>query len=170
VDALVKALAEYEGTIVFISHDIYFVQSVANIVYEVKSGRVRKFSGSFDYYLEKKDKGEIYTLALPPAKKTEHLKKDEHAERLKSEALLRKEEEKKRKEQNKQIKDRIAGLNAEKDKLNLECSAKKRAIENPRGYRDNQDLEEYLLRVQEIEERTREITKEIVNLKKQIIK
>jgi len=55
VDALVRALNSYEGTIVFISHDIHFVRSVANNVFEVKSGRVRKFPGSFDYYLEKRD-------------------------------------------------------------------------------------------------------------------
>src|SRR3989338_407497 len=55
VDALVRALTDYEGTIVFISHDIYFVRSIANNVYEVKNGRIRKFSGNFDYYLEKKD-------------------------------------------------------------------------------------------------------------------
>ncbi|MDD5078428.1 MAG: ABC-F family ATP-binding cassette domain-containing protein, partial [Candidatus Omnitrophica bacterium] len=51
VEALVRALKDYQGTIVFISHDIYFVRSVANNVFEVKSGRVRKFPGSFDYYL-----------------------------------------------------------------------------------------------------------------------
>lgn len=54
VDALLQALRDYQGTIVFISHDIYFVRSLANKVFEVKGGRVRKFSGGFDYYLEKK--------------------------------------------------------------------------------------------------------------------
>ena len=59
VEALVKALNDYEGTLVFISHDIYFVRSVANVVYEVKDSRVRKFPGNFDYYLEKKTQGEV---------------------------------------------------------------------------------------------------------------
>jgi len=169
VDALVKALGEYSGTIAFISHDIYFVQSVANVVYEVKSGRVRKFPGSFDYYLEKKDSGEAYAIPAPSAKKTEQPSINQEAEKSANQAQARKEEEKS-KAHNKQIKDSIAKLSAEKDKLNLECSAKKRAIENPRGYRDNQDLEEYILRVQEIEERIKEISKEIVALKKQLIK
>ncbi|MCX5706460.1 MAG: ABC-F family ATP-binding cassette domain-containing protein, partial [Candidatus Omnitrophica bacterium] len=52
VEALVRALIDYQGTVVFISHDIYFVRSIANVVYEVKSGKVRKFPGSFDYYIE----------------------------------------------------------------------------------------------------------------------
>ena len=55
VEALVRALTDYQGTLVFISHDIYFVRSVANVVFEVKNGQVRKFHGNFDYYFEKKD-------------------------------------------------------------------------------------------------------------------
>ena len=70
VEALVKALKDYEGTLVFISHDIYFVRSVANVVYEVKDSRVRKFPGNFDYYLEKKIKAKLLLktilLARPP--------------------------------------------------------------------------------------------------------
>jgi ATP-binding cassette subfamily F protein 3 len=166
VEALVRALGEYQGTIVFISHDIYFVRSIANLVYEVKDGRVRKFPGSFDYYLEKKAKGEIY---LPPASaiKPEYHKKDELAEKAKSKELLRKEEDKKRKEHNAKIKEKINKLNQEKTKLNLESSAKKRAIEQPRSYRDDRDLEEYIIRIQEIEKRIYEINKEIVSLKKE---
>jgi ATP-binding cassette subfamily F protein 3 len=59
VEALVRALGDYQGTLVFISHDIYFVRSVANVVYEVKNGKIRKFPGAFDYYLEKKDLAEV---------------------------------------------------------------------------------------------------------------
>ena len=40
VGALIKALKEYDGTLVCISHDIHFVRSVANTVYEVNNGRV----------------------------------------------------------------------------------------------------------------------------------
>lgn len=170
VDALVRALAEYRGTIVFISHDIYFVRCLANVVFEVKDGRVRRFPGSFDYYLEKREKGEIYSLPADPARKAEAAKKDEPIDKAKAEELLRRHEEKSKKEHNAQIREKINKLNKEKDKLNLESFAKKRAIENPRSYRDDRDLEEYIIRLQEIERRIREIITEILNLKKQIIK
>jgi len=45
VEALVKALTHYQGTVCFISHDIYFVRTVANKVFEVKNGGIRKFPG-----------------------------------------------------------------------------------------------------------------------------
>jgi len=67
VDALVRALNDYDGTIVFISHDIHFVRSVANAVYEVNSGRVRKFPGQFDYYWERKNRGDLNEPKPMPA-------------------------------------------------------------------------------------------------------
>ncbi len=56
VEALTNAFKSYAGTIVFISHDIFFTRTLANKVFEVKNGIVRKFSGNLDYYLEKKAK------------------------------------------------------------------------------------------------------------------
>ncbi len=169
VDALVKALTEYDGTIVFISHDIHFVRSVANTVYEVRDGNVRKFSGGFDYYLEKKEKGEIYNQEPREKAKTGLPKKEEGHLNKKAEEHLRKEDEAKRKYYNSEIKKRIEELKVEKDKLNLESFSKKRAIENPRGYRDNEALEEYIFRLQEIESRISEINDEIRKFKKQIL-
>jgi ATP-binding cassette subfamily F protein 3 len=168
VDALIQALSEYQGTIVFISHDIHFVRSIANAVYEVKEGRVRKFPGSFDYYLEKKEKTEVYIPEAKPILNKEVSAKEAAKERAKQEEALRKEEEKKRKAHNLEIKEQMNKLNKEKDKLNLEYSAKKRAVEQPRCYRDEAALEEYILRLDEIKEAVFEINKEISSLKKQI--
>jgi len=69
VDALVKALTEYEGTIVFISHDIHFVRSVANNVYHVRGGYIKKYPGEFDYYLEKSKEDGFLEKELPPRKR-----------------------------------------------------------------------------------------------------
>ncbi len=167
VDALIKALKDYQGTIVFISHDIHFVRSVANVVYEVKSGRVRKFPGNFDYYLDKKHSGDDYIEATSSNKAASERKMHEPKEKGRS--VSPKEEETSRKFHNFNIKEKIRKIKAEKDNLNLEASAKKRAIENPRSYRDNDSLEEYIERLQEIEKRISELNDEIRDLKKQII-
>jgi len=53
VEALIIALREYEGTLVFISHDVYFIRQLATQVYHVSSGTVTKYSGGYDYFLEK---------------------------------------------------------------------------------------------------------------------
>ncbi len=106
VDALVRALKNYEGTIVFISHDIYFVSSVANNVFEVKSGLIRKFPGTFDYYLEKRDT--LMKTGNTVKSKSKFVKQaDGVEEKVKDDEHLRKNQDKKRKADNSVIRDKI---------------------------------------------------------------
>jgi ATP-binding cassette, subfamily F, member 3 len=53
IDALIHALQAYEGTLVFISHDVHFIRAVAKKVIHVESGRLTAYAGGYDYYLEK---------------------------------------------------------------------------------------------------------------------
>ena len=53
IDALVSALRNYEGTFIFISHDVYFIRQLAKTVLHVHSGRLTPYAGDYDYYLEK---------------------------------------------------------------------------------------------------------------------
>ncbi len=158
VEALIKALTQYEGTICFISHDIHFVRSVANTVFEVKSGRVRKISGNFDYYLEKKKKGELEIIE--PAKKISQDKK-----RFKKERVQLSEQEVS--EHNKKLANRIKKLRKAKDKLQTELYAKKRVAENPRHGQDI--VKYYQMLVQEIERQILDIDSETTNLESQFL-
>ena len=53
IDALLLALQQYEGTLIFISHDVYFIRQLAKTVLHVHSGRLTPYAGDYDYYLEK---------------------------------------------------------------------------------------------------------------------
>ena len=53
VDALVTALGQYEGTLIFISHDVYFIRALANHVVHVNAGRLTHYPGGYQYYLDK---------------------------------------------------------------------------------------------------------------------
>jgi len=53
IDALVNALKAFEGTLVFISHDVYFIRALAQNVLHVHSGRLTAYAGDYDYYLDK---------------------------------------------------------------------------------------------------------------------
>lgn len=54
-DILEKALNEYDGTLLFVSHDRYFVNRVATKVLELTDNGVNEYPGNYDYYIEKKD-------------------------------------------------------------------------------------------------------------------
>ena len=53
IDALVHALKQYDGTFIFISHDVYFIRALAKTVLHVHSGRLTPYAGDYDYYLDK---------------------------------------------------------------------------------------------------------------------
>ncbi len=53
IDALVGALGQYEGTLIFISHDVYFIRAVAKTVLHINAGKLTPYAGDYDYYLDK---------------------------------------------------------------------------------------------------------------------
>ena len=53
IDALLEALRQFAGTLIFISHDVYFIRSLANHVVHVNAGRLTHYSGDYQYYLDK---------------------------------------------------------------------------------------------------------------------
>jgi ATP-binding cassette subfamily F protein 3 len=53
IDALIGALKNYEGTLIFISHDVHFIRQLAQNVLHVHSGRLTPYAGDYDYYLDK---------------------------------------------------------------------------------------------------------------------
>ena len=53
IDALIGALAQYSGTLIFISHDVYFIRAVAKTVLHIHAGKLVPYAGDYDYYLEK---------------------------------------------------------------------------------------------------------------------
>ena len=54
-DVLLNALASYSGTIVFVSHDRYFIDKLATRIFEVSDGKVEAFLGNYEDYIRQKD-------------------------------------------------------------------------------------------------------------------
>ncbi|MBT3595321.1 MAG: ABC-F family ATP-binding cassette domain-containing protein, partial [Verrucomicrobia bacterium] len=53
VESLIIALERYEGSLLFISHDVYFIRRLATKVLHVNKGTVTSYAGDYDYFLEK---------------------------------------------------------------------------------------------------------------------
>jgi ATP-binding cassette subfamily F protein 3 len=88
VDALAEALLEYQGTVIFTSHDRHFTKRVATCIVEVRDSRVTSYRGNYDAYVYKVNKEieagerELATerAKLPPAiakAKPKSVKRDE---------------------------------------------------------------------------------------------
>jgi ATP-binding cassette, subfamily F, member 3 len=57
-DVLLEALMKYTGTVVFVSHDRYFIDKLATRVFEVGDGKVEIFPGNYEDYLWRKQGGQ----------------------------------------------------------------------------------------------------------------
>jgi ATP-binding cassette subfamily F protein 3 len=59
IDALIDALKQYHGTLIFISHDVHFIRAIATSVLQVSAspawtgGRLTLYPGDYQYYLDK---------------------------------------------------------------------------------------------------------------------
>lgn len=53
IDALIGALKDYTGTLVFVSHDVHFIRALSERTVQVQAGSAIEYAGDYDYYLRK---------------------------------------------------------------------------------------------------------------------
>src|SRR5580700_6369592 len=63
-DVLLESLEKYTGTVVFVSHDRYFIDKLATRIFEVGNGEVNVFPGNYEDYIWRKE-GKQIDLTLP---------------------------------------------------------------------------------------------------------
>src|SRR5580704_12891934 len=69
-DVLLESLEKFTGTVVFVSHDRYFIDQLATRVFEIGEGEVHIFPGNYEDYLWRKGGGEVdlsLSLATAPS-------------------------------------------------------------------------------------------------------
>ncbi len=79
VDLLVEALNKYEGTIILVSHDRYFISRIANKIWEIEDHKILEFKGSYAEWEDWKERREKAKLA---EKKVEKFEKVERVEKV----------------------------------------------------------------------------------------
>jgi len=90
VDALVAALKEFEGTLCFISHDIYFINALADSVVHIEQGKTTVYPGNYDYFRHRQAQLQQETAGL---KKKEEAKAPPRADSADWEEKKRQEAE-----------------------------------------------------------------------------
>ena len=63
-NVLKEALKRFEGTLILISHDRDFLQGLSEIVYEFKDKNIKEYIGDIDYYLDKRNIGDIREIEM----------------------------------------------------------------------------------------------------------
>lgn len=87
-----QALLSYEGTIVIVSHDRYFLDELANKIIEIKDCAVKVIEGNYSFYIEKRDRAEAtdkVTQSQEAYKKEEDITGVKSKDQKREEARLR---------------------------------------------------------------------------------
>ena len=87
-DALEQALLEYDGTLLLISHDRYFLDKLVSRVLEIKDGHLRGYEGNYTEYLKKREEQTIVSTLSESAEKENNnsSKKSKDQKRLEANA------------------------------------------------------------------------------------
>jgi len=64
-DVLLEALMKYTGTVVFVSHDRYFIDKLATRVFEIGEGKVEIYPGNYEDYLWRKQGRAVVAVEMP---------------------------------------------------------------------------------------------------------
>lgn len=110
-EVLEKALADYDGTLLFVSHDRYFINELANKIVVAKDGQAKIYEGNYTYYLNEKAKEE--------AAAQETAAQEAPVVKAVSESKFSYQEQKKRDSEKRKLERQIA--QAEKDLEELEA-------------------------------------------------
>lgn len=117
-EILEDALNSYEGTVLYVSHDRYFINRTAHRILDLTAHRLVNYIGNYDYYLEKRD-------AVMPAPATGTETPAEDVSSQKADWMARKEvQSRQRKKENdlKKCEDKIAALELRCEEIDREMS------------------------------------------------
>ncbi|MED4852142.1 ATP-binding cassette domain-containing protein [Caldifermentibacillus hisashii] len=136
-EILENALVDFPGTILFVSHDRYFINRIATKVFELSTNGVTEYLGDYDYYIEKKEEMmEIQKLS----EESEHNQTQEPASDL--DAKTRYEQEKELKKLERLKKRRVEEIETLIESLEMEIAEKEQQFLHPEIYSDHTKVAE----------------------------
>lgn len=139
-EVLLDALKSFDGTVVFVSHDRYFVNGLATRIIEVEGGGLENYYGDYEYYLAKKE-GLSGVIAVQPASSTSCEPGTPGTpaalpEPPKEERKRGREEEKQRKRESEKLQKRLAEIEKEISRTEAEVSRLEEEMGQP-GFFDD---------------------------------
>ncbi len=140
--ALENALRHYDGTLLIISHDRYFLDALVERVFEIKAGKAYDYPGNYSYYL---DKREEYLSDSNPDNTQKGTGKRTVSSRKPTDNPLHKSREQKRQEaearkivskKRNRLQRRITDIETRMDEIMMEKTKLEEQLADPQTYND----------------------------------
>ncbi|HAQ06358.1 MAG TPA: multidrug ABC transporter ATP-binding protein, partial [Bacillus bacterium] len=159
-EVLENALIDYPGTILFVSHDRYFINRIATKVLELNRKGATEFLGDYDYFIEKKlEQEELKALAALEAKATNTIANDSAKQDKNS---YQQDKEAKRLER--QRKRRMEEVETAIEELELEVAEYEERLCDPNVFQDHEKAAEYTSKIEKAKEKLEELMEEWTEL------
>ena len=121
-ESLEEALKTFDGTVLFVSHDRYFIRAIAGKILEIENGEIRSFTGNYDEYTayknEAKAEAQNQTQRIPAPSVSKNSEQKESYYRSKEERAA----DAKRRNRTKKVEEEISALEAEEATINEELA------------------------------------------------
>ncbi|NMH74969.1 ABC-F family ATP-binding cassette domain-containing protein [Bacillus sp. RO2] len=138
-EILENALIDYPGTILFVSHDRYFINRLATKVYELSTVGATEYLGDYDYYVEKKEEAlelERLEAETSPSKSS----KATSATAAETPEKMSYEQEKEAKRLERQRKRRVEEIEKEMEELEQKIEHNESELCLPEVYQDHEKV------------------------------
>lgn len=147
IDAVIQALRDYTGTLIFVSHDIHFIRALGKRTVRIESGKITDYAGNYDYYLWKSGSASAQTgliegLRDARPEQTSHAKNGEKALSAKEKRRQRSQEREKKKAERRKLEDKVRKLEKEIMQLEEEQGICNEGLANPDSYNDKDKAKE----------------------------
>ncbi len=161
IDALIGALKDYSGTLVFVSHDVHFIRAIAESTIQIQAGTTTVYAGDYDYYLRKSgatSEQSGLVAGLKNARPDGSAAQKDKSEKLSAKDRRRQaaEERKAAASGRKGIEKRVAKLEAEILALETEQAEISKQLEDPSTYSNAEAAKELTTQASRISKRLEE--------------
>jgi ATP-binding cassette subfamily F protein 3 len=137
-EILENALIDYPGTILFVSHDRYFINRIATKIFELSSENLKEYLGDYDYFLTKKEEQlELERLEQKPEGKSSL----QNAATSQQEGKLTYQQEKELKKLERQKQRRIEEIEGEISNLEEKIEKNESLLCDPAFYQNHEEVQ-----------------------------
>lgn len=157
-EVLEAALSDFPGTIIFVSHDRYFINKIADQVAEMQRDGITMYLGDYDYYLDKKE--EEAELA--------RLQEEKESSPAPENKRLSFKEGKQQQSEQRKMKRRIAELEEMIDQREVEISQLEEEMTKPEIYQDHEKSLELTEKVNAMKQEAEQLMEEWTALQEQV--
>lgn len=155
-EVLENALLDFPGTIIFVSHDRYFINRIATKVIELASDDASLFLGDYDYYLEKKE--EMEELALENAVVENTVVTKVNTSTIDKEA----------KKKERQLRRQLEELESQMPTVDAEITIIEEKLCEPEIFQDHEAVQQLQMELDQLKEKQDNLSNEWLELQEQL--